>query len=90
MKEYILPNYNPKLLIKNKKYISELYNEYGVVIFPNFFKDNKAFSNYINDLSWTFKQIILQESYVITVGSIVSPWNYLIGHSSSCISINTI
>ena len=62
MKEYILPNYNPKLLIKNKKYISELYNEYGVVIFPNFFKDNKAFSNYINDLSWTFKQIILRHT----------------------------
>ena len=29
MKEYILPGYNPKLLIKDKERIAKLYNEYG-------------------------------------------------------------
>jgi hypothetical protein len=62
MKEYILPNYNPKLLIKNKEHIAKLYNEYGVVIFPKFFNKDKNFKNYISDLNWVFKEITSRHS----------------------------
>ena len=62
MKEYILANYTPELLKENKNYISELYNEYGVVIFPEFFKGNKVFLNYINDLNWIFEEIITRHT----------------------------
>jgi hypothetical protein len=62
MKPYILPNYNPDILIQNKKYVAELYNEYGVVIFPNFFKNNDIFQSYIDDLNWVFKEIISRHS----------------------------
>jgi len=62
MKEYILSNYTPKLLLKEKKQIAELYNKYGVVIFPGFFKNDKNFKNYIKDLSWLFEEIISRHS----------------------------
>jgi len=62
MKEYILPGYNPKLLIKDKERIAKLYNEYGVVIFPGFLKKDKNFKNYIKDLNWVFEEIISRHS----------------------------
>jgi len=62
MKEYILPGYNPKLLIKDKELIAKLYNEYGVVIFPGFFKKDKNFKNYVKDLNWVFEEIISRHS----------------------------
>jgi hypothetical protein len=62
MKEYILEGYNPKLLIRNKEHIARLYHEYGVVIFSNFFKKDKVFKSYINDLNWTFDEIISRHS----------------------------
>jgi hypothetical protein len=62
MEPYILLNYNPEILIQNKKYVAELYDEYGVVIFPNFFKNDNIFQSYIDDLSWVFKEIISRHS----------------------------
>ena len=62
MKPYIIPDYNPKLLIKNKKYIAELYHEYGVVIFPKFLNKDKNFKSYISDLDWTFNEIITRHT----------------------------
>lgn len=58
MKEYILPSYNPEILLDNKKLVSELYYEYGAVIFPDFFKDDKIFHSYIDDLNWVFNEVI--------------------------------
>jgi hypothetical protein len=66
MKPYIISGYNPKLLIKNKKYIAELYHEYGVVIFPGFFSKDKVFKSYINDLNWVFNEIISRHSSKLT------------------------
>jgi len=62
MKEYILTNYTPELLEENKGHISELYNEYGMVIFPELFKNSKVFLNYINDLNWIFEEVITRHT----------------------------
>ena len=58
MKEYVLENYNPQVLLENTELVSDLYDEYGVVIFPNFFKEDELFKRYIDDLNWVFDEII--------------------------------
>ena len=58
MKEYVLKNYNPQVLLENKELVSELYSEYGVVIFPNFFNGDELFQKYLDDLNWIFNEVI--------------------------------
>jgi hypothetical protein len=62
MKKYILPGYTPELIVKNKKHIAELYKEFGIVIFPGFFKNNRQFQTYVDDLDWAFEKIITRHS----------------------------
>jgi len=70
-KEYILKNLKPNTVNKHKEEIKEIYNKYGVVIFPNLLSNDSNFLRYTTDLSRIFDEILrryTQESIPTDLG----------------------
>ena len=57
-KDYILENFTSLSVIQNKRQISELYNHFGVVIFPKLLSEDFFFRGYVNDLSRIFDEVL--------------------------------
>lgn len=64
MQEYVLKGFNPERLVDEIARITQLYYEYGVVIFPGFFGADNEFCRFTQDLSWVLDAVISKYSDV--------------------------
>jgi len=58
MKDYILTDYTPETFIENLDQIVEIYNEYGVVIFPKFLNHDPNYLCFIKELNSIFDRVM--------------------------------
>jgi len=61
MKEYVFPNYDISKFRANLSEIVDVYNAYGVVIFPGFLKSDENYLQYIQELEGVFDDVILRK-----------------------------
>lgn len=67
-KDYVLEGFTPENFISRLDEVLELYNEYGVVIFPRFFEQDANYNRYLDELASVFDDILRRHANADTKG----------------------
>lgn len=66
MNHWIIDGYDSEKIVKNSGFISQIYEEFGVVIFPKFFKNDLLFQRYKKELSLIFDRLLNRHTNMVS------------------------